>query len=140
MAEKVFSANGEEGWTGYFDCMLEDLVHDIEDDELIVGKTYYEGEKEPIPLKRIVNIDSLLDDLSEAAYDECGEYGDDPWPDLTDPEKQELENVIITFLEKYSPIRCWNVINVVEKQLTLEDIVSPRLPISPGACARETKP
>jgi hypothetical protein len=120
--EKVFSLNGED-WVEDWSTLIYRLTdeHETENETNLIGKTYYEGDKVPISMKKLVNINSLIDTMNETAWNIAGEYADD-WPGLNDEQKQELEQMIADYLTKANVREFFDVENVKEKTITAEDL------------------
>jgi hypothetical protein len=122
MNEKVFSLDGE----NYNVHSREELIDSLMDwktksrDELI-GKEYFEGDPVKPAVRDFVNVDSIIDSINEYANEDHGEYAED-WPDLTRQEKDQLEDLIVKFLEEKSPISFFRVENSVAKKITAEDL------------------
>ncbi|MDR2159410.1 MAG: hypothetical protein LBP23_05010 [Treponema sp.] len=120
--EKVYSLN-EEDWTEEMSEILDELMVELEteDERELIGKEYFEGERVPIDMRRMVSIDAITDALNEKAYDIGGEDVDD-WPGLTAEEKTELRDMIAGFLERHHVLKFYGVENVVKKTITADDV------------------
>jgi hypothetical protein len=97
------------------------VENSLEEGEEVIGKTYYEGEAEYLTIAGNIRLDYLLETLSDDICGQCHNC-DREWPDLTDKEKDELETLILNYLEEHAPLRCYEAINVKEKKITEEDL------------------
>lgn len=114
----VYSKDGED--------FSYDDPHDIFDSmyacgDLIAGATYYEGVGVQRKPSYYFSIDSLTESMSDAAYDDGGEYAED-FPDASKAQWGELEDSINEWLDKNLSVNFWNVVDVVEREVTQEDI------------------
>jgi hypothetical protein len=121
MKDKTYSVDGE----NFFE--REELIdwlmgkHHIENRQELIGLGYYEGDKTYANVRSLIGIDGIIDIMSENAYEIGGEWAED-WPTLSKEEKSELENLIVDFLEKKSPVDFYRVENIVKKTITPGDI------------------
>ena len=60
---------------------------------------FWEGDKRPICAKDLIDVNSIIEDLSEAAYNICGEVAEDYLDDITKEQEQSL----------YEHVRNWLV-------------------------------
>jgi hypothetical protein len=120
--EKAYSLNEEE-WVEEWGELLDMLMQkkETENEQDLIGEEYFEGEIDPLPMRRLVPIDEIIEAVNERAWDVCGEYAEN-WPELTGEGKKELENLIAGFLEKKAPRYFCNYINVRRKTITADDI------------------
>jgi hypothetical protein len=121
MSKKVFSVNGEDYWDNDWSSLIDRLMSEYETDNKadLIGKTYYEGDEILVPVKKMVNIDFLIQAMNETVWDIAGESADD-WPGLNDEQKQELEQIITDYLIKAKVREFFEVENVKEKTITAE--------------------
>lgn len=118
---RAYSVDGE----NFFD--REELIgrlmgkYRIKDKKDLIGLKYHEGDKAYADVRSLISIDSIIDIINENAFEFGGEWAED-WPDLSDEEKKELENLIVEFLEKKSPCTFYQVENAVIKTVTADDV------------------
>jgi hypothetical protein len=121
MNDKAYSVDGEK----FFE--REELIdwlmgkHHIKNRQELVGLEYHEGDKTYADVRSLIDIDSIINIMSENAWEIGGEWAED-WPDLSEEEKSELENLIVDFLKKKSPVNFFRVENIVRKIMTADDI------------------
>jgi hypothetical protein len=124
--EKVWTANNDclsaywvEDWGDLIDCLMSERK--IENEQDLIGEEYFEGDVVPIPLRTLIPITTIIDVLNEKALEIAGEYADD-WPKLTPEDMKELEDLIVSFLEKKHVRKFYDIENIVKKTITKEDI------------------
>lgn len=112
-----------ESWSNDRETFQYDSLGELMDShsELSVGDTVYVGTAIVPYVSRYVFTDRILESMSDGAYDEVGEYAED-WPKITNEEQKILEKMIADFIEKHSPIKFYNVVDIKEYTITLEDI------------------
>lgn len=101
--ELVYSSCGE-----VFNCDTPDF------DE---GDTYYEGAVQEIKPSELVSewtVDTILDQMDEALYEEVGEVAEDNLY-LSDESKKELLGIVEAFIENNAKISCYKVVDIKEK-------------------------
>jgi hypothetical protein len=120
--EKAYSGN-EEDWETEWGVFLDVLMNELEvsEEKDLIGTEYFECDQVPVTTDKLVDIDAVLDVISETAFEVMGEYGDD-YPRLKDMDKAELKEMIVTFLDKKDGRGIFNVKNVVKKTITAEDL------------------
>lgn len=91
--EEVFNSSGE------FNCYEDAVLEAILEKDAEVGDTIFVGEK----TKHMPHIcaENVIEDLSEQAYDECGEHAQDYLTEVKDSERLELENELNDVLQKW---------------------------------------
>lgn len=110
---KCYSTNNEDyNYTEFGDL--------LDGNDMEVGDTIYIGEAVHPDVSDLVNIDFLLEDIGQHAYDLVGEHADD-YPNVSKEEINALKSTICDWLEKYAPPTFWTVKNVVEHVLTDDD-------------------
>jgi hypothetical protein len=119
---KTYSTD-RESWTTDMDRILDQLMCSTgeENKENLIGMEYFEGDAVFCTARQMVDIECIIDMISDAAYEVGGEWADG-WPDITDKGKNELENLIVEFLEKKSPCTFYHIENVQSKTITEDDI------------------
>jgi hypothetical protein len=121
MKDKAYCVDGE----NFFEReeLIDRLIgkYRIKDRKELIGLKYCEGDKAYPAVRSLIDIDSIIDIMGENAFEYGGEWAED-WPDLTDGEKKELENLIVEFLEKKSPCAFYRIENIVIKTVTADDI------------------
>ena len=119
--DETWSANDE-----LFNCdSLSELLD--ENDELEVGATVWRGEKSPINITGYIDAGDIIEMLGERAYDDVGEFAED-WPDVPDAARQELEELLSTWVSKHCTATFYRVRNVVEYQITVADLADRMKP------------
>jgi hypothetical protein len=120
--KKAYSVD-KEYWTTNWEALLEQLADKLqaENKQGLIGAEYFEGGQVPITTDQLVDIDSALNMINEAAWEIMGEYGED-YPNLDEEEKAELKELIVAFLDKKDPHGFFHVENVVKKTITTEDL------------------
>lgn len=88
---------------------------------LNVGDTVYYGEKEHPEPTDYFDVDSLLEEIGNRAYDECGEWAED-YPDVDKKEVEKLDKYIKRWLKKNCQPTFWIVRNVKPYELKAEDM------------------
>ena len=80
------------------------------------------GDSIPVSIQELVWVDHLLDEIQEHAYDEVGESAQDWLMDIPQAAKDELQRLIVAWIEKHDPPKFWKVENVRPYTLTAEDL------------------
>jgi hypothetical protein len=124
--EKVWITNDSawsEKWIEDWGDLLDRLMSEweIENEQDLIGEEYFEGDVVPIPFRRLIPIITIIDALNDEALEIAGEYADD-WPKLTPEDMKELEDLIVSFLEKKHVRKFYDIENIVKKTITKEDI------------------
>ena len=89
--------------------------------ELCVGDTVYVGNARTPDTSRYVCTDRILEQIGDSAYDDIGEHSDG-WPNVAKEEQILLEEMIVDFLDKHSPISFYQVFDIEEYTITSGDI------------------
>ncbi len=118
MSDTVLMWGPSESGDEWYESLDELLNGDY---EFSPGYTVYFGNKVDQDGTSYFNIDSMLESLSESAYEECGEFMG-TWPDLSDDDKNELDELIKTWLRNTCPMHCYLVENIKPYVLTEADI------------------
>lgn len=104
----------------YFNAeSLGDLIDG--NDNLEVGQMVYVADALIPDPGSYVDVDSVLEQMGERAFDDCGEAAD-VYPDVTGEAKQELDDILKAWARQHCTPRFWEVRNVREYILTEEDI------------------
>ena len=117
MTNQIFSYDGE--------CFQYDSLGELCDNYsggICIGDTVYVAEKHKPKVARLVDVEALLEQMSEWSHDTHGCEEADKWPDLSTGETNELERIIAEYVEKVSPPKFWIVRNVREIVITEEDL------------------
>jgi hypothetical protein len=118
MSNKVYSRN-EEDW-----YELEDITDGIEADYKAGDEVeILEGDAVLFTHKEFINVDRIIEDIQEAAYDEIGEWQQDYLDDLAnDKDKMlELNKLLLDFITTNSKApTCYKVVNVKETKIIVE--------------------
>lgn len=121
MTNKIYSFDGE---TFQYDTLTE-LIKDInscDEGDVTVGSIVYVAEKHRPKVASLVDVEALLEQMSEWSYDTHGCDEADMWPDLSTSESKELSRMIAEYIEKVSPPSFWIVRDVKEYIVTAEDL------------------
>lgn len=114
----VYSRN-EEDWYEY-----EDIIDGIEADYQSGDKVeIFEGDAVLFTHKEFINVDRIIEDIQEAAYDEIGEWQQDYLDDLAgDKDKMiELNKLLLDFITENAKVpTCYKVVNVKEIKIHVE--------------------
>lgn len=94
---------------------------DAHSDLLEVGQVVYYGTLETPSAGEFLNVDSIIEQMGERAWDEYGEYADG-YPDLNKDAIKELDEFLIAWGNKYCPPTFHSVENIKEYTLTEDDI------------------
>jgi transcriptional regulator with XRE-family HTH domain len=120
--KKAYSLDGEywvTDWGELLDLLMGKLrSKNIQD---LIGAEYFEGDQVLVTTGELVDVDAIIDIINETAWEIMGEHGED-YPNLTEEEKAELKELIVSFLDKKDPHGCFKVKNVVKKTITAEDL------------------
>lgn len=122
----------EEGYSGKLDSREEAAIEGIIEtntmgEELKVGDTIYTAVAQPADLKRYVehafNMENVFENITEAAYEEGGEWVDD-WPEM--PKKAEpdlttpIVELIVNWLKVYRKPTWYMACDVEATKITAE--------------------
>ena len=116
---KCWSLNGEDFFDDWFD-----LIDELEQEKLVVGTEYFEGDKVETQISDYVNvhgIDSMLEQFDDWVYEDVGEIADCDFYNVSKEAKEELRELIQQWAEKNVKLPYWKVQNVVKKIVTQED-------------------
>lgn len=119
-AEKCYSLNGED--YNYTD--LGEALTTLGDDSvngLQVDMTYYAGDSRKRAPSFYFSMDSLLENMGEAANDEAGEYADD-FPDMSKEKQAELQSIISNWLDRNVEVSFFTVKNPTTVKVTAQDV------------------
>jgi hypothetical protein len=118
MSNEVYSIN-EEDW-----YELEDVMDDLEADHQAGDEVeIFKGDAVLFTHKEFINVDRIIEDIQEAAYDEIGEWQQDYLEDLAnDKDKMlELNRLLLDFITANSKApTCYKVVNVKEIKVIVE--------------------
>lgn len=78
-------------------------------DENLANHSVYIGECEPLNELDIVSATSVIEDMQQRAYEECGEVTEDWMDTVTEGQRTELENLIEGWVKKHFPVEFWRV-------------------------------
>lgn len=113
-----YSANEEE----FRYDSLGDLIDEMSGDpEGIVGRTYYRGIATKHAASYYFNVERLLEDMAESAYDVAGEFSED-FTDLSDEKQEELRKLVSAWVDANMPVTFWSVSKTETLVVTQEDI------------------
>jgi hypothetical protein len=116
----------QECWSANQEDFIYETLGDLLDanDELEAGSTVYVGEAESPSYKQLCSADDVIEMMGERAYDVGGEWAED-FPDVTKEAVQELDALLLAWMQKHCHINFWTVNNVKPYVLTEEDAPSP---------------
>lgn len=113
--DKVWSANEDYGWDDDFSSM-------VSNNDLQIGDGLFEGEKSTPEFCYFVDTEEIIEGIQERAWDYAEEWAEEFTTNVSDEQKQELEDVICKWMEKYLNINFYRVINIKEITLTEDDL------------------
>jgi hypothetical protein len=87
------------------------------------GDTVYVGVPKPPLLSELFDADDVISLLIDRGYDIAGEFADDFMSDVTEQAKQELTELMHTWMEKHVTVDFFTVESVREYILTQEDLL-----------------
>lgn len=90
--------------------------------EFEVGQTLFIGLVIPVNVIRLVDADSVIDDISVRAFDMCGESADDYLHNVTKEQRAQLESLIAAWADSVEAPSFWEIGTVVEHVITREDL------------------
>jgi hypothetical protein len=120
--EKTYSADEwtwETDWDTFLDVLMDRVG--VENEQGLIGAEYFEGDKVPVTTGDLVSIYFVIETINETAWDVMGEHAED-YPNLTNEEKAELKEIIVSFLDKKDPRGYFKVEDYVKKTITAEDL------------------
>lgn len=120
--EKCYSINEEDYCYGE---MHEALTALEDNDGLVVGAVFHEGDSHKGRPSHYFDIDRALEDMGERAYDMCGEWAED-FPDVSAAKVKELEKLIADWLDANVAVNFYTVENVRPITVTEEMIAEYR--------------
>ncbi len=127
--EFVYSIN-EEDFT--HDC-VEDALDALDGrDALWVDAVIWRGIGVKKDASAYFDLDRLLEDMGERAYDESSEWAQD-FPDVSADQKKELESIVAQWLDKNVTVNFWSVKDVQPITVTQEMIDQFRRPTGAAA-------
>ena len=120
MSNEIYYSAIEDEWSNS-DQSIEEvaqmILDDMDDIERSEAKviTIYKGVKKPQHFNQFLSVDQLLEQMSEHAYEEGGEWAEDYLCDVTDSQKKELENVIVSWASRNNISPSWFMIEDIEE-------------------------
>lgn len=100
---------------------LEDLI-DSNSGELEVGQTVYVGDGRKPKLSEFCDANDVIELMQNRGYDIGGEFADGFMDDVSMEEKQELNDLLTSWMEKHVTINFYTVHDVREYVLTEVDL------------------
>jgi hypothetical protein len=100
---------------------LEDLI-DSNSGELAVGQTVYVGDGRKPKLSEFCDADDVIELMQNRGYDIGGEYADSFMDDVAPEAKQELNDLLTSWMENHVTINFYTVHDVREYVLTEKDL------------------
>lgn len=123
---------GGEVYRGDCDSREDAIADAIMDDDLTEGAKVWTAERHEPDLADYLNVERLLEDMQERAYDEAGECVDGNWPELSVEEQGQLHALIVGFLKDHGLApQWWIAVDPVEHVVTRDDITRSTLPEPP---------
>lgn len=117
----------EDEWS-YSDQAIEEVAQMILDDMDDVERsetkviTIYKGIKKPQNFDQFLCVNRLLEDMSESACDQIGDYAERYLSDVTESQKKELERVIVSWALRNNISPSWFIIEDIEEvEFTIPD-------------------
>lgn len=108
----------DEEYFNYTD--IEDVLQALGDqDALVEGATFYEGEAHRKAPSYYFDVDSLIESMGERAYDDAGEWAD-TFPDLPKAKVAELESIVKNWLDANVTHTFYTVLNTRKVTVTAE--------------------
>ena len=92
--EKLVFSTNQENYSDDIDWILYQFEEDTEIDSV------YVAERVTVTHKDIFNINHLIDNLEDSAYELCDEWSDNYLKDLTTDKKKEFEDLILNWMDK----------------------------------------
>lgn len=90
-------------------------------DSVEVGQVVYFGDAVANTAGEYLNVDSIIEQMGERAYDECGECAEG-YPDVSPDAIKELDELLISWGNKYCTPNFHVVENIREYTLTKDDL------------------
>ncbi len=115
-ATQRWSGNNED----YEYLELGDLLSDL--DDVFVGQVVYVGDLVVPKSDEFFNVEQVIEDMQEKAWDLVGEVSDGFLDDVSDSAKKELSDSLINWLDKYGKPRFGRICNEEPYIVTKEDI------------------
>lgn len=108
----------------WFDCdSLEELIDNWHgSEEFEPGRIVFFGDVVDVNLKNLCDADDVIEMMGDRAYDECGESADN-YPDVTKEARDELDALLLAWMEKHAKPTFYRVVNVRQYTLTAADLV-----------------
>lgn len=119
MSEDIYYNLSEDDWTFASESLeevVEQCLEDLSLDELKIVKTVtlYKGVKQEQTFKDFLDVDWLLENMHERAYDD-NEFAEDYLYNVTEEQKAELESLICEWASKHNIAPNFFLINKVEE-------------------------
>lgn len=108
---------------------------DMYGDELEPGDVIYEAEQVQKPASAYLSryaLDSMFENMSEAAFEDVGEHVADDWPDLGPEKRDELRKMLSDWLDANVQVPFWSIRNDRELTLTAEWIAENTATVPSG--------
>jgi hypothetical protein len=86
-----------------------------------VGDTLYYGTAVALDVTKLVDSGDIIEMLGERAWDFAGEWAED-FPDVSKEERNELDDFLKSWFEKYCKPTFYSVKDIKEYTITEEDI------------------
>ena len=111
--EEIFRDENEED-------VVDAIISGFEDPYKAVGVAYWESNpKRPSP-SSMFRIQWLIEEIQENAWDNYGEFAEDFLNDLPNEKVEELEKLIVDWLDSNVNVSFWQVHNTEERAITKE--------------------
>ena len=117
-----YSTNEEYFTRCDFSEILYELRDNVSSNEELIGQTYYRGDVIPIQYSDCIDIESILEDCDQRAYEEIGEIYDNDFTGVSEEAKQELLSLLEEWSKKHINFGYRKVENVVELKIEEGDL------------------
>lgn len=123
MSNIVETNSKEAAWSHNNEDFNHDSLGDLLDnhgDDLKPGDTVYVGDAERPTMGELCSADDVIETMADRANDIAGEYAED-FPDVTKEAKDELNALLVAWMEKHCNVNFYTVTNVKPYVLTAAD-------------------
>ncbi|MCX7207510.1 MAG: hypothetical protein NT086_16315 [Proteobacteria bacterium] len=116
--EKCYSISGED-----FNLLsMSDVIDALSSEgNLTVGATYHSADAATPTASSFFNIENLMNDMTSSAEEEVGEWADF-FPDVSDEEVAELEQIISKWLDEKVPVTFFKASNIKTHKIKIADL------------------
>ncbi len=121
MTKVLYSIDGEE----FLYSDFEDLLYQLDSEGCLEpGEVYYEADAVELTIDRCLDIDNILDQADDVAYDFVGELYDSEFSDVSEDAKKELLDLMTAWAKKHVSIAGYLHIvgKIRERTITVDDL------------------